>query len=147
MYSRNQAMQGSGISVPENYDGVAFTEAKPEVQGEGADRSIRVVGTPSQDTKMSPGGFLADEPKESAEVFKNTEDSAEAGLFQGLLGKIPTIGRLFSGGNLLGSTGIKMPKIGTEELLIIGIALFLLFNKDGDKECAIMLLLLIFVGN
>ncbi len=147
MYSRNQAMQSSGISVPENYDGVAFTEPKPEVHTEGADRNIRVVGTPSQETKMSPGGFLADEKKESAEVFKSSEKSAEAGLLQGLLGKIPTVGRLFSGGSLFGTQGIKLPRIGTEELLIIGIALFLLFNKDGDKECAIMLLLLIFIGN
>lgn len=33
--------------------------------------------------------------------------------------------------------------IGREELLIIGIALFLLFSKSGDKECAIMLLILL----
>jgi len=30
---------------------------------------------------------------------------------------------------------------GTEELLIIGIAAFLFFSKDGDRECAIILLL------
>ena len=30
---------------------------------------------------------------------------------------------------------------GTEELLIIGIAAFLFFSKDGDKESAIILLL------
>ncbi|MBQ7333659.1 MAG: hypothetical protein IJW38_04850 [Clostridia bacterium] len=33
---------------------------------------------------------------------------------------------------------------GTEELLIIGIAAFLLFSRDGDKECAIILLLTLF---
>ena len=37
-------------------------------------------------------------------------------------------------------------KLGTEELLIGAIALFLLFSKSGDKECAIMLLLLLFIN-
>ncbi len=37
-------------------------------------------------------------------------------------------------------------EIGFEEILIIGIALLLLFNSDGDKECAIMLLILLFIS-
>ena len=36
-------------------------------------------------------------------------------------------------------------KIGLEEILIIAAAAFLFFRKDGDTECAIMLLLLLFV--
>ena len=36
-------------------------------------------------------------------------------------------------------------KIGLEEILIIAAAAFLFFRKDGDIECAIMLLLLLFV--
>ena len=49
--------------------------------------------------------------------------------------KLPfDIGNLFSGFTL-----------GLEEILIIGLAAFLFFNSDGDKECAIMLLLLLFV--
>ncbi len=35
---------------------------------------------------------------------------------------------------------------GTEEILIIGIAAFLLFSKGGDKECAIILLLSLFLS-
>ena len=35
---------------------------------------------------------------------------------------------------------------GTEEILILGIAAFLLFSRDGDKECAIILLLSLFLG-
>ena len=34
---------------------------------------------------------------------------------------------------------------GTEEILILGIAAFLLFSKDGDKESAIILLLSLFL--
>ena len=37
-------------------------------------------------------------------------------------------------------------KIGTEELLIIALALFLFLSKDGDKECAIILFLLLFIN-
>ena len=37
-------------------------------------------------------------------------------------------------------------KLGTEELLIIALALFLFLSKDGDKECAIILFLLLFIN-
>ena len=40
----------------------------------------------------------------------------------------------------------SLQKIGTEEILIIATAAFLFFAKEGDKECAIMLLLLLFLG-
>ena len=42
--------------------------------------------------------------------------------------------------------GIKFPKIGTEELLLIAAAAFLFFSRDGDKECAILILMLIFLS-
>ena len=35
---------------------------------------------------------------------------------------------------------------GTEEILILALAAFLLFSKDGDKECAIILLLVLFLN-
>lgn len=34
---------------------------------------------------------------------------------------------------------------GTEEWLLIGLALFLFFSAEGDRECAVILLLLLFV--
>ena len=48
--------------------------------------------------------------------------------------------------NLPFLSGIKLPEIGSEEILIIAVALFLLFSQNGDKECAIMLLLLLLVN-
>ena len=36
-------------------------------------------------------------------------------------------------------------KIGLEEILIIAAAAFLFFSKDGDIECALMLLVLLFI--
>ena len=40
---------------------------------------------------------------------------------------------------------LSFPKIGTEEILIIGLAIFLFLSRDGDKECAVLLLLLLFI--
>ncbi len=37
-------------------------------------------------------------------------------------------------------------KLGTEEILIIAVAAFLFFSKDGDKECALILLMLLFIS-
>ena len=42
--------------------------------------------------------------------------------------------------------GIGFPKIGTEEILLIAAAIFLFFSADGDKECAILLLILVFLA-
>ena len=56
------------------------------------------------------------------------------------LSRIPIIGDLLGGG-----AGGLLSSIGTEELLIIGIALFLLLSGDGDTECALMLIFLLFI--
>ncbi len=50
---------------------------------------------------------------------------------------------------LLGNLNIRLPsldKIGYEEILIIGIAAFLFFSADGDKECALILLALLLIN-
>ena len=52
---------------------------------------------------------------------------------------------LFSKGFDLKAMPFLKKGFGTEEILIIGIAAFLLFSKDGDKECAIILLLSLFL--
>ena len=53
----------------------------------------------------------------------------------------------FSGlGSLFKGWRASELKIGTEELLIAAVALFLLFSKNGDRECAIMLLLTLFIA-
>ena len=54
---------------------------------------------------------------------------------------------IFKGGfdSLFNSTILGRMNIGIEEILIGAAALFLLTSKNGDKESAIMLLLLLFV--
>ena len=55
------------------------------------------------------------------------------GLLSGLFGKL--------------HIGIpSLDKIGYEEILILGVAAFLLFSADGDKECALLLLLLLLIN-
>ena len=56
------------------------------------------------------------------------------------------LSELFGGslGNLF--SGFSLKSIGIEEILIIIAALYLFFSKDGDKECGIMLFLLLFIS-
>ena len=58
----------------------------------------------------------------------------------------PLLGGLFSKFPMPFLDGITMPKIGTEELLIIAVAAFLIFSKNGDIECALILLFLLFIN-
>lgn len=83
------------------------------------------------------GTMLSDEstsePDDTVGVSATPRESILSGLFRGGLtglGDIPILKRL---------------NIGIEEILICAVALFLLTSKSGDKECAVMLLLLLFV--
>lgn len=42
--------------------------------------------------------------------------------------------------------GLHMPSFDREDILLIGVALFLFFSKDGDKECALLLIALLFLS-
>ena len=68
-----------------------------------------------------------DEKKESDSVFN---------LLGGNFSK-----KLFSGDSIFKRFGI-----GVEEVLIIAVAAFLFFSREGDKECALMLLALLFIA-
>ena len=39
-----------------------------------------------------------------------------------------------------------LPRFEGEDLLILGVAALLFFSKEGDKECALFLLILLFIG-
>ena len=85
--------------------------------------------------------FQSSQPSDNAaaECQAPAEAVSETGLFKG--GSFPILSGLFGG-----LPNIKMPKIGTEEIIILTVAALLFFNKDGDKECAILLLVLLFIG-
>lgn len=94
-----------------------------------------------KDTVMSlPKGYdgVAFAECEAAPEEEAQAVSAEAhgGSF---LDSIPVFKNLFRGGIFSGG----LNKIGTEEILLLAAAAFLLFSRDGDKECAILLILLV----
>ena len=49
-------------------------------------------------------------------------------------------------GGLFKNGKFSLQSLEFEDLLIIGIALYMLLSKDGDIECGILLLLLLFIG-
>ena len=119
MYSRSFYNERDDLlSPPENYDGNAFADRKE------AEEHREV----SQEKEGE---------KEDAKSGRNPFSSLfSSPVFSGFFGS--------KGGGALSS--FSMPKIGTEELLIIAAAAYLFFSKQGDKECALLLILLIFVN-
>lgn len=117
MYTRPYFKDSEELaSVPENYSGVAMSE---EARAEPA----------PIDENVNP--WESGEPR--------SEDAASASaISRGLLGGFSDIFRGGSVKNLLSG-------IGSEEILIIAVALFLFLSRDGDKECAVMLLLLLII--
>lgn len=97
---------------------------------------------PEDDIRSVPDGYVGNAFREEIERTEEKEDRKEESVSAGsfLEKLLPTsLGNIFSG-NLL-----KNFHLGWEELLILGVAALLFFSRDGDKECALMLLLLIFI--
>lgn len=120
MYSRSY-YQGTdeSITVPDNYDGTAFAENKEAREPIEVEESVAA---------------LSEHLDNSSE---DTKDNTALSVFS----KIPFLSSLFD----TGKRG-KPFTLGTEEILLIATAAFLFFSKDGDKECAIFLIILLFVN-
>ena len=122
MYSRSYYPEIQGhITTPENYDGTAFSDKGNEEITERDSPCCADVETSGQSNGTGGGIFSA---------------LTESPLLSGIFGK----------GGLLGGIGLSAPHIGTEEILILATAAFLFFSKSGDRECAIILLLLLFIN-
>ncbi len=121
MYTGNYYPNDDGMKLPRDYSGCAFSEE---------------ANTTSEQTDVST------ENGESVAVGGDAKFGG--GLFDSLTSAFP-LGRILPAG-VRNALHLEKFKIGTEELLIIGLALFLFFSKDGDKECAIILFLLLFVN-
>ena len=123
MYSRSYLPDGSGkVSLPENYDGCAFREESLPQQDEVEEISLH---------KEEYVEKKAGQKEETAAVS---------------LGEIPFLSGIFGKGSLLGGLNLRIPTIGTEEILLIATAAFLFFSKNGDKEVALILLLLLLIN-
>ena len=126
MYSRSYyPEQADRLGVPDNYDGTAFMDRQ---ESESVENVSEVSFTEGVDTQAS------------------VTASATGGRSNSGFGNIPILSGLFDKGGLLGGLGLKMPNIGTEEILILATAAFLFFSKSGDRECALILFLLLFIN-
>jgi hypothetical protein len=131
MYTRPYNDTGHGIVIPESYGGTLLREN---------DRLVEKEEIPGSEAKDSSGKNPWEEDKKEDKDVHKSEETVETFSF---LSKLPF-------GNFLSKLGLNsnfgLHKLGKEEILIIATAAFLFFSKDGDKECAIMLLLLLFLG-
>ena len=122
MYTRTYFTDESKVQIPENYDGNAFIES----------RKIESDITEPQSS-------------EDNEISAQTLGRIGAASFfekiplKGLGGLFPFLSKKDNGSK---PTPLSF---GTEEILISIIALYMFFSKDGDKECALMLLFLLFI--
>ena len=124
MYTRTYTEERSGIIIPDSYGGTALIENIQNEKGNGEDRGKN----PWEDAKKETNA--ANESEETAEAFSP-------------LSKIKVPSFL---SNILNFGNFSLQKIGKEEILIIAAAAFLFFSKEGDRELAIILLLLLFLG-
>ena len=132
MYTRSY--KSDMPTIPESYGGVAFREDVGESIPEDAPKSI---------AKSADIRFTAPEPPDPKLSATEGEESVPTasepqGFLSSVVSRLPF--GLFGGGKAL-----ALPNIGAEEILIIGLAIFLFLSKDGDKECALLLLLLLLV--
>lgn len=106
-----------GFSIPEGYDGTAISAEAEE------ERTF---------APKEPDGATAESVSVGAPEGK-----------RGFLSELP-FGNFLSG--ILGKANFGLHKFGFEEILLAIGALYLFFAKDGDKECAIMLAILLFIN-
>ena len=130
MYTRPYD-ERSGIVIPESYGGTALYEKEhPSEENE-----TQTASAPMPDEGRNPW--------EKKRVHTDeTEKNERAEPVSSFLSKLPFgdfLEEIFVNGK------IGLQKIGIEEILIVATAAFLFFSKEGDKECAIMLMLLLFL--
>lgn len=124
MYTRSYTEEKNGILIPESYGGTAFSE-KPRHEEQ-----------PANEHGKNPW-------EENAEYSDEEEAKEESVETSSPLSKIKAPAFL---SNILNFNNFSLQKIGKEEILILAAAAFLFFSKEGDRELAIMLLLLLFLG-
>jgi hypothetical protein len=124
MYTRTYGEEQRGIQIPDSYGGTALVGGMaPKTDGGDSEASGQWEESEAE-TSASPS-----EPEKKASTP--------------LLPKIQLPSFL---SNIFKNSNFGLQKIGKEEILLISSALFLFFSKEGDRECAIMLILLLFLG-
>ena len=134
MYARNYSGPVQEMKIPQNYDGTALKNSEN-------------LNTPPHEPDNTATSASADYIQPTCK--KNPWEGSNEGNQSSKNGtsssnKTSFLGGLFDGTSPLLSK-INISSIGTEEILIICTALFLLLSKNNDLESAIILLLLLFV--
>ena len=117
------------ISVPKNYDGTTFGIAEEEVSTR-AHENKSFQNEIDEKMESEPVSYEIKKSKSDKDVFSFLHNFS--------LKKLPFL----SSKEMLPSF---IRDFGTEELLIIGVALFLIFSQAHDIESALILLVLIFI--
>ena len=125
MYTRTYNENVGEIIIPERYGGTSFGQ-KEENEPE------KLNANDKSKNPWENEDIHTEAPQKSEETVEASANPS----------KLPFSG-LFTSVFKNGTLGLQ--KIGKEELLIIATAAFLFFSKEGDKECAIMLILLLFL--
>lgn len=121
MYTRTYNDDRRAILIPDSYGGTALSEG---------------IGAESHEDK-GKNPWEGETAKASAEPTETDDKETFSAVQKPQMPSFLT--------NIFKNSSFSLQKIGTEEILILATAVFLLFSKEGDKECAIMLLLLLFL--
>ena len=124
MYSRNLFKEQTPTAVPKDYSGTSL-------KSDDGEDTAPVAENPWQIPQDVPCEKPCTPPKKE-ECGAKKGGSFLSEMLSSRLGFLKE-----------GSFGSFLGGIGTEEILIIAIALFLLLSRDGDRECAVMLLFLL----
>ena len=117
MYQRTYA---DAYTVPENYRGIAVEET----------RECDTAQSPPEVQAVHTEPFYECECEASCEPPPKRGEHPFIHRVEGFLHKLP----------------FHLPRFEGEDFVLIGAALLLLFSKSGDKECALILLALLFIG-
>lgn len=125
MYTRSFFTEEGKSSLPENYDGTAFSKAQ------------------ESETKTEEASNPFIPPDFEEKLSRASPQKSFSGL-SSIMERLP-IKNLSSIFSLAKNEEDKGLNFGTEEILICAAALYMFFSKNGDKECAIILFILLFV--
>ena len=121
MYTRSYFPEEDSISIPKNYDGNAFG---------GTSDTVGIPTSVAEITKISPRDKVAFEDSFEAEPTEETGALSASVEKEAHAGKGFVLGKFLPEG-LKSLLSFDSFHIGTEEILIIALALFLLFSKGG----------------
>ena len=126
MYQRKYYKDDTAMKIPDNYGGLA-------IDADGYIAEDAAQEPPTAEAVATPFFAVQEPAATDRECYapKRTEARFGGTVLQSLEGLCRRI-------------GLHAPTFDKEDILLIAVALFLFFSKDGDKECALLLVALLF---